>query len=84
MLKEKIQKIFNKNHKEVDDNNFEGVIDKKDEISPAYINMQNPKYLEIDNLYYGGLIVVDYYREQTDIILKTLVETNINMNISIF
>ena len=84
MLKGKIQKIFNKNHKEVDDNFFEGVIDKKDEISPAYINMQNPKYLEIDNLYYGGLIVVDYYREQTDIILKTLVETNINMNISIF
>ena len=25
-----------------------------------------------------------YYREQTDIILKTLIETNINMNISIF
>ena len=46
--------------------------------------MQNPKYLEIDNLYYSGLIVVDYYREQTDIILKSLIETNINMNISIF
>jgi len=27
---------------------------------------------------------VNYYREQTDIILKTLIETNINMNISIF
>ena len=30
------------------------------------------------------MIVVNYYREQTDIILKTLIETNINMNISIF
>ena len=59
-------------------------MNKKDKISPAYINMQNPKYLEIDNLYYGGLIVVDYYREQTDIVLKTLIETNINMNISVF
>ena len=29
-------------------------------------------------------MVVNYYREQTDIILKTLIETNINMNISIF
>jgi len=46
--------------------------------------MQNPKYLEIDNLYYSGLIVVNYYREQTDILLKSLIETNINMNISIF
>ncbi len=46
--------------------------------------MENPKYIEIDNLYYGGLIVTNYYREQTDILLKSLIETNINMNISIF
>lgn len=29
-------------------------------------------------------MVVNYYREQTDILLKTLIETNINMNVSIF
>ena len=46
--------------------------------------MENPKYIEIDNLYYGGLIVTNYYREQTDLLLKNLIETNINMNISIF
>ncbi len=46
--------------------------------------MQNPKYIEIDNLYYSSLIVVNYYREQTDLLLKNLIETNINMNISIF
>ena len=46
--------------------------------------MQNPKYFEIDNLYYSSLIVVNYYREQTDLLLKNLIETNINMNISIF
>ena len=28
--------------------------------------------------------MVNYYREQTDLLLKTLIETNINMNISIF
>ena len=33
---------------------------------------------------YGGLIVVNYYREQNDLLLKSLIETNINMNISIF
>ena len=46
--------------------------------------MENPKYIEIDNIYYAGLAVINYYREQSDIILKTLIETNINMNISIF
>ena len=46
--------------------------------------MQNPKYLEIDNMFYGGLIVSNYYREQEELILKSLIETNINMNISIF
>ena len=46
--------------------------------------MKNPKYLEIDSLYYAGLIVVNYYREQTDILLKTLIETNINMNLCMF
>ena len=46
--------------------------------------MQNPKYFEIDNLYYSSLIVINYYREQTDLLLKNLIETNINMNISIF
>ncbi len=29
-------------------------------------------------------MVVNYYREQTDLLLKNLIETNINMNISIF
>ena len=56
----------------------------KDIISPSYINMKNPQFLEIDNLFYGGLIVVDYYREQTDILLKNLIETNLNMNVAIF
>ncbi len=65
-------------------NIYLGAIDEKNKISPAYINMQNPKYIEIDNLFYAGLIAVDYYREQTDLILKNLIETNIDMNISMF
>ena len=73
--------------KEKNKKNFKfikGSISEKDLMSPSYINMQNPKYIEIDNLFYSGLIVVNYYREQTEIILKSLIETNINMNISIF
>ena len=78
-------KIFNKKEKNNNDENFYlGSVDSKDKISPAYINLQNPKYIEIDNMFYAGLIVTNYYREQSDILLKTLIETNINMNISIF
>ena len=63
---------------------MEGTIFEKDKISPAYINLQNPQYIEIDNIYYTGIIIVDYYREQTDIILKSIIESNINVDISIF
>ncbi len=38
----------------------------------------------MDSMYYSGIIIVDYYREQTDIILKSIIESNININISIF
>lgn len=65
-------------------NIYNGITKIEEEIYPAYINLKNSKYIEIDNLYYAGIICVDYYREQTDLILKTLIETNINMNISIF
>ena len=65
-------------------NIYNGITKLEEEHYPAYINLKNSKYIEIDNLYYAGLICVDYYREQTDLILKTLIETNINMNISIF
>ena len=74
-----------KNKKENEKINFfSGTISPNDKISPSYINIKNPKYIEIDNLFYSGLIAVNYYREQTDILLKSLIETNINMNISIF
>jgi len=62
----------------------EGVFSDKDFISPSYINLSNPKLIEIDEMYYSTLIAVNYYREQEDLILKNLIDTNINMNISVF
>ena len=85
-LKEKFNLLKNK-EKNLQNNKLEfykGTRNLQDEIAPSFINLNNPKYLEIDNLYYSGLIVVNYYREQNDILLKSLIETNINMNISIF
>jgi len=48
------------------------------------MNFNNPKYLEIDDYFYSGIIIVNYYREYNELILKSLIEANINMNISIF
>ena len=61
-----------------------GAFYDKDFIAPSYINLNNPKYIEIDEMYYSCLIAVNYYREQEDLLLKNLIDTNINMNISIF
>ena len=85
----KIKKLINykkiKNNKIQDNLDFyKGIRNLQDEIAPSYININNPKYIEIDNMYYSGLIVVNYYREQNDLLLKSILETNINMNISMF
>ena len=69
-----------KNNKKINN----GFFSEKDFISPTYINLKNPKYLEIDEYFYSGIIIVNYYREYNELILKSLIETNINMNISIF
>ena len=63
---------------------YEGTINIKDEISPGYINNNNPKYIEIDDMYFSGIIISNYNREYEDLILKNLIDTNINMNISVF
>ena len=44
--------------------------------------MMNPKYLEIDNVFYSTLIIINYNREQDDLILKDIDDSNINLNIS--
>lgn len=62
----------------------EGIFSQKDYITPAYINLSNPKIFEIDEMFYSTLIAVNYYREQEDLILKNLIDSNINMNISVF
>ena len=40
--------------------------------------------MEIDDTYYSSILITNYFREQNDLILKTLIDSNINLNISIF
>ena len=63
---------------------IEGIFRKKDYITPSYLNTKNPKNIEVDNIFYSGIIIVNYNRENTELILKKIISSNINMNISIF
>ena len=74
-----------KNNKKTNKLEFlEGCFSEKDLLAPSYINLSNPKYIEIDNNYYSSLLLINYFREQNELILKSLIDTNIDVNISIF
>ena len=90
-IKNKIKELFNKKIKLKNKNNLinkldflEGTFNEKDFLAPSYINNLNPKYFEIDNIFYSSLLIINYDREQTDLILKSIIDTNIDINISIF
>lgn len=80
-----IKKVQKEKEKAEEKMNFKkGAFSDKDFLTPSYINLTNPKAIEIDEMFYSTLIAVNYFREQEDLILKNLIDTNINMNISIF
>ena len=91
IIKNKIKELFNKKIKLNNKNNLinkldflEGSFNEKDFLAPSYINNSNPKYFEIDNVFYSSLLIINYDREHTDLILKAIIDTNIDINISIF
>ena len=84
-LIKKIKNNKKEKNKKIEKLDFlEGSFSDKDYLAPSYINLSNPKYIEIDNNYYSSLLIINYFREQTDLILKSIIDTNIDVNISIF
>ena len=63
---------------------LDGVYTDKDYLAPSYINFSNPKYVEIDGIYYSTLIITNYSRENYDLLLKNIIDVNNNINISLF
>lgn len=63
---------------------YKGIYTDLDLLSPSYINLNNPKYMEIDGIFYSTLIITNYGRENNDLLLKNIIEINNNINISIF
>ncbi len=66
------------------ENYLAGSFDVKDYLSPSYISLNNPKYIEIDGIYYASLLVVNYVREQNDLIFQNIIDTDENIYISIY
>ena len=63
---------------------LDGSISNFNNIFPTYISEKNPKFLEIDDQYIGGLIVYNYSNKFTDMIFKNILDSNLNISISIF
>ena len=61
-----------------------GIFSFKDSLSPSYINLKNPKYIEIDGLFYSGFIIVNYSRENNELIFKNIIDNNEDVVISMF
>ena len=63
---------------------YDGNFSNLDFFAPSYVNFENPKYVEINDKYCSGILIVNFSREQEELILRNLIETNIDMNISMF
>ncbi len=79
-----IIKIFNLKKSDNENSIQKGFFSSKDFIAPAYINVSNPKYIEIDNINYSTLLIINYNREYDDLILKNIIDSNLNINISMY
>ena len=62
----------------------DGTVNKLDTIVPSFVDNRNPKYVSINGFLYGGILIIDYYREYDELILKNLIKSSVDMRISIF
>jgi len=59
-------------------------LNELDTICSSYIDLKNPKYIDIDGMYYSALIVIKYSREMDALFLNKVLSLDIDVNISIF
>lgn len=55
-----------------------------DRVCSSYINFTNPKYVEIDGIYYASLLVINYAREMESLFLNKILSLDIDVQLSIF
>lgn len=55
-----------------------------DKICSSYIDFNNPKYVEIDEIYYASLLVINYAREMEALFLNKILSLDIDTQVSLF
>jgi len=63
---------------------LKGKISDSDQICSSYISFQNPKFVEIDGIYFSSLLVIRYTREMEALFLNALIGLDIDIQISMF
>ena len=61
-----------------------GIFTFKDKISPSYISLKNPRHIEIDGLFYSGFLIVNYLRENEELLFSNIIDNNEDVIISLF
>ena len=59
-------------------------INANDRICSSYINFESPRYVEIDGLYFGSLIVINYSREMEPIFLDKIASLDLDVQLSMY
>lgn len=55
-----------------------------DKVCSSYIDFRNPKYVEIDGIYYSSILVVNYSREMESLFLNKIISLDIDVQISMY
>lgn len=55
-----------------------------DKICSSYLSFQNPKFAEIDGIYFSSLFVIHFTREMESEFLKSILALDLNVQISMF
>lgn len=55
-----------------------------DRVCSSYLQFENPKWIEIDGMYYASLLVIHYQREMEGLFLDALLTLDLDLQISMF
>lgn len=59
-------------------------INDLDKICSSFISFENPKYIEIDGIFYASLLIVNYAREMESLFLNKILSLDIDIQIAMF
>ena len=59
-------------------------LDAADNICSSYMDLSNPKYIIIDDLYFSSLIVINYSHEMEPLFLDRILSLDVNANLSMY